>query len=64
MKCRFWLIWARATNHVMGKTDDDKPDVPILTLREAHIALGLRTFWVVVHIVTCLFIIANTIRHR
>ena len=26
-------IWARATGHLMGNTDDDRPDVPILTLR-------------------------------
>ncbi len=28
-------IWARATGHLMGNTDQDKPDGPILTLREA-----------------------------
>jgi len=60
---RFRLIWARATNHLIGKTDDDKPDIPILTLREACIALFLRTFWVIIHIITCLFIIANIIHH-
>lgn len=60
---RLWLIWARATGHVMGKTDDDRPDVPILTLREARIALVLKTSWVVIHVITCLFIIANVIRH-
>jgi len=27
-------IWARATGHLMGSTDQDKPDVPILTLRQ------------------------------
>ena len=60
---RLWLIWARATGHVIGKTDHDRPDVPILTLREARIALFLKTFWVIIHVVTCLFIIANVIRH-
>lgn len=60
---RFWLIWARATNHLMGKTDDDRPDIPILTLREAYVALFLRTFWVIIHIITCIFIIANVIHH-
>ena len=48
-------IWARATGHLMGSTDQDKPDVPILTLREARVALYLKTFWVVIHVVTCLF---------
>jgi hypothetical protein len=56
-------IWARATGHVMGKTDHDRPDVPILTLREARIALFLKTFWVVIHVITCLFIIAGIVRH-
>jgi hypothetical protein len=56
-------IWARATGHLMGSTDSDKPDVPILTLREARIALCLKTFWTVIHVITCVFIIANVIRH-
>ena len=45
---RFWLIWARATNHLIGKTDEDKPDVPILTMKEAWVALTLRTFWTII----------------
>jgi len=56
-------VWARATGHLMGSSDSDKPDVPILTLREARIALFLKTFWVLLHSVTCCFIIANVIRH-
>ena len=56
-------IWARATGHLMGSTDSDKPDVPILTLSEARIALYLKTFWIVIHVITCLFIMANVVRH-
>jgi hypothetical protein len=56
-------IWARATGHLMGESDHDRPDVPILTLREARIALFFKTFWVVIHVVTCGFIIAGVIRH-
>ena len=56
-------IWARATGHLMGSTDSDKPDVPILTLREARIALYLKTFWIVIHVITCLYIMANVVRH-
>jgi hypothetical protein len=56
-------IWARATGHLMGQTDEDRPDVPILSLREARIALFLKTFWVIIHVITCCVIIANTIRH-
>jgi hypothetical protein len=47
----------------MGNTDDERPDVPILTLREARVALYLKTFWIVIHMITCVFIIANVIRH-
>ena len=47
----------------MGKTDDDRPEVPILTLGEARIALALKTFWVVIHVITCFFIMANVIHH-
>ena len=56
-------IWARATGHLMGSTDVNRPDVPILTRREARTALFLKTFWVGIHVVTCFFIMANTIRH-
>lgn len=56
-------IWARATGHLMGANDQDRPRVPILTLREARIALFLKTAWIIIHIITCFFIIANTIRH-
>jgi len=56
-------IWARATGHLMGNTDYDRPDIPILTVKEAKIALFLKTFWVLIHIVTCFFIIINVIHH-
>jgi len=56
-------IWARALGHYMGRTDDDMPEIPIISLREANIVLGLKTLWVVLQITTCLFIIANVIRH-
>jgi hypothetical protein len=56
-------IWARATGHLMGSTDSDKPDVPILTLKEARVAFYLKTFWIVIHVITCLFIMANVVRH-
>jgi len=56
-------IWARATGHLMGQTDEDRPDVPILTIREARIALFLKTFWIIIHIITCFSIMANVIHH-
>ena len=56
-------IWARALGHYMGKTDDDMPEIPIVTLREARRVLILKTCWVILQVTTCLFIIANVIRH-
>ena len=56
-------IWARATGHVMGETDEDRPRIPILTVKEARVALCLKTFWIIIHVVTCFFIMANIIRH-
>ena len=56
-------VWARATGHLMGSTDEDKPDVPILTIREARVALFLKTFWVIIHVITCVFIIVNVFHH-
>lgn len=60
---KFWLIWARTLDHRVGKTDEDQPDIPILSLKEARFSLILRTIIVVLNVVTCLFIIANVIRH-
>lgn len=56
-------IWARATGHLMGESDHDRPDVPILTIREARWALFFKTSWVIIHVITCGFIIANVIHH-
>jgi hypothetical protein len=56
-------IWARATGHLMGQTDEDRPRVPILTVNEAKIALFLKTFWIFLHVITCCFIIANVVHH-
>ena len=56
-------IWARALGHYMGKTDDDMPEIPIVTMREAKRVLVLKTTWVVLQVITCLAIIANVIRH-
>ena len=59
----FSKIWARTLGHYMGKTDDDMPGIPIVTLRQARRVLILKTFWVILQVTTCLFIIANVIRH-
>ena len=56
-------IWARALGHYIGKTDDDMPEIPIVTMREARRVLVIKTLWVMLQVTTCLFIIANVIRH-
>ena len=60
---KLWLIWARTLDHRVGKTDEDQPDIPILSLKEARISLILRTIIVIVNITTCFFIIANIIKN-
>jgi len=60
---KFWLIWARTLDHRVGRTDDDLPDIPILSLRDAKISLLLRSFVVIINIVTCFFIVANIIKN-
>ena len=56
-------IWARAIGHYIGKTDDDMPEIPIVTLREAKRVLMLKTLWVMLQVMTCLIIIASIIKH-
>ena len=58
---KFWLIWSRTVDHRIGKTDDDEPDIPILSLKEAQISLFLRSFIILVNLITCFFIVANII---
>jgi hypothetical protein len=60
---RLWLIWCRTVDHRIGKTNDDEPDIPILTLKQAQVSLFLRTFIILVNIITCTMIIANVIHH-
>lgn len=60
---RFLLILARTLDHRIGKTDEEKPELPILTVSEALISLIIRLFIVLVNFVTCGFVIANIIRH-
>ncbi len=60
---KFWLIWSRTLDHRIGKTDEDQPNIPVLSLKQAQISLILRTIIVVLNMVTCLFIIANIIKN-
>ena len=60
---KFWLIWARTLDHRVGRTDDDEPDIPILSLKDAQFSLFIRTIIVILNMVTCVFIIANIIKN-
>ena len=55
------LIWCRTVDHRIGKTDEHEPNIPILSLKEAQISLFLRTFIIIVNLITCFFIVANII---
>ena len=60
---KVWLIWSRTIDHRVGLTDDERPDIPTLKVRDANISLVIRTLIVLVNFITCGFIIANCIRH-
>jgi hypothetical protein len=57
------LILARAVDHRVGKTDYDAPDIPILTQAEAWTAFWIKFSIMMVNLITCGFIIANTLHH-
>ena len=63
MVYRFFLVLARTIDHRVGKTDSDKPDVPVLTMQEALISFFIKFFIVLVNLITCSFVIANIIRN-
>lgn len=63
LKSRWVLVLARALDHRIGRTDEEKPDLPILTLEEAMASFYLRLFIVVLNIVTCFSVLANVARH-
>jgi len=60
---KIWLIWARTIDHRVGMTDECKPEIPTLRVRDANISLIIRTLIVLINFITCGFIIANVIRH-
>ena len=57
---RRWLkIWARTVGMPIGVTDDDMPEFLPISQDDVRKALVFRTFWIVLHIVTCCMIIAG-----
>ena len=61
---RKWLTtWARTVGMPIGMTDEDKPEFQPITQKNVRLALAMRTFWIVLHITTCIAIILNAWRH-
>ena len=57
---RKWLrTWARIVGMPIGLTDDDKPEFLPISQDSVKRALAARTFWIVLHVVTCCMIIAG-----
>lgn len=57
---RRWLkLWARTVGMPIGITDEDKPEFLPITQNDVHKALVFRTFWIVLHVLTCFLIIAG-----
>jgi hypothetical protein len=46
----------------IGDTDDDKPEFLPISQIEVKRALAMRTFWIMLHIITCIMIIAGNCR--
>ena len=45
---KWWRIWAKSLGEKVGETD-----------KQADSIAAIRTFWWIVHIITCFFIIAH-----
>ena len=56
---RFLKLWARTVGMPIGVDDEDKPEFLPITQTDVKKALAFRTFWVVLHVVTCMLIIAS-----
>lgn len=56
---RFLKLWARTVGMPIGLNDEDKPEFLPITQSDVAKALAFRTFWIVLHIVTCFLIIAG-----
>ena len=57
---RRWLkLWARTVGMPIGISDDDKPEFLPITQDDVKKALAFRTFWIILHVLTCVMIIAG-----
>ena len=57
---RRWLkVWARTVGMPAGIPDEDKPEFLPITQTDVKKALVFRTFWIILHVLTCVMIIAG-----
>lgn len=57
---RRWLkLWSRTVGMPVGVSDDDKPEFLPIKQDDVFKALLFRTFWIVLHVLTCFMIIAG-----
>ena len=56
---RFLKVWARTVGMPIGVDDDDKPEFLPITQTDVRKVLAFRTFWIALHVVTCILIIAG-----
>ena len=57
---RRWLkLWSRTVGMPVGINDEDKPEFLPIPQDDVYKALWARTFWIVLHVVTCVFIISG-----
>ena len=60
---RKWIkTWARIVGMPIGITDDDEPTFLPISQTSVKRALAARTFWIVLHVVTCCMIIAGNVK--
>lgn len=55
-------MWARTVGMPIGITDEDKPEFLPITQTDVKRALAFRTFWIILHVVTCFVIIAGNLK--
>jgi hypothetical protein len=60
---RLLFIIARTIDYRIGLQDADKPELPILTFREALVCFFIRFFIFILELITCCFVMANILHH-
>lgn len=63
IRSKWIMVLARATDHRIGRRDEDPPELPRLTVEEAMVSFWIRLLIVSLNLITCAFVIANILRH-